>query len=190
VLPFYSLQAGVDLPVVAIVETRENIVRSKLPNPVLTWELTEVDRVGCHSSEVFSSIVPSRICASFCGCSINTEIEYGQSVSNDDVGVSRKEFHDSSDGEDDNSIRAVVPSGNLVTRNSVSPVSEDLTTDKISSSFPLCKGTILEEVVGRRVFSHTLRSGGCSADCMVSLILNQLLLECGLARTTWTEKYD
>jgi hypothetical protein len=181
VLPFNLLQARIDLPIVAIVDARENIIRCKLPDTVLTWEPSEIDRVGRHSSEIFSSVVPSRICARLCGCSINTEVEYGQSVSDDDICMSSKEFHDTVDGEDDNSIRAVSPPGNLVTWYPVSPVSEDLTTDKISSLFPLCKGTILEEVVGRRVLSHTLRSGGCSADCMVSLILNHLLLECGLA---------
>jgi len=149
VLPFNSLQARVDLPVVAIVETRENIVRSKLPNPVLTWELTEVDRVGCHSSEVFSSVVPSRICSSFCGCSINTEIEYGQSISNDDVGVSRKEFHDTSGREDDNPIRAAPPPGNLVTWYPVPPASEGFDAKEVTPYFPFSKALIFEEVVGR-----------------------------------------
>jgi hypothetical protein len=181
VLPFNSLQARIDLPIVAIVDARENIIRCKLPDTVLTWEPSEIDRVGRHSSEVFSSVVPSRICARLCGCSINTEVEYGQSVSDDDVCMSSKEFHDTVDGEDDNSIRAVSPPGNLVTRYSVSPASESLDAEEISPGLPFCECLILEEVVGRSIFSHTSRACGGSSYCMVSIILNHLLLECGLA---------
>ena len=76
-------------------------------------------------------------------------VEYGQSISNDDVCMSRKEFHDTVEGEDDNSIRAVSPPGNLVTWYPVVPASEGFYAKEVSPYFPFSKALIFEEVVGR-----------------------------------------
>jgi len=113
------------------------------------------------------------------GDSINTKVEYGQSVSCDNVGMSSQELEDSSDSEDDDSVRVGWTANQFLSRYTIPPSSEGLDTEEVAPYFPFSKALIFEEVVGRNVFSHTLRSGGCSADCMVSFILHQLLLECG-----------
>jgi hypothetical protein len=64
----------------------------------------EVDRIGCHSSEVLSSVISSSESTRLCGDAVNTEIEYGQSVSCDNVRMSSQELQDPSGGEDDDSV--------------------------------------------------------------------------------------